>query len=254
MDNAYIFFVAALGLAIGSFLNCLIWRIYKNESILGRSACPHCLKKISWYDNIPLLSFLLLKARCRNCQKKISWQYPLVEFFTALLFVLVFFKNNESPQLFLLLLRDWLAIITLVIVFVYDWRWQLVPMIIVWPMIAVFFVLNLLLGAPLLSLLFFGLLGAVFFWLLYLFTSGRGMGEGDIWLGLLIGFLLPSTNLWLIAFMLAYFSGALIGLVLIYFGGKKWRSKIAFGPFLALGTTISLIYGEKIINWYLQGL
>jgi len=252
MDISYIFLVAIIGLVFGSFLNCLIWRIYKEESLWGRSACPNCFNKIAWHDNIPILSFIILKARCRHCRKNISWQYPLVEFFTALFFILSFLKNIDSPQLLLLLLRDWLAIIAFVVVFVYDWRWQLVPMLIVWPMILIVFIFNLFLGFPLQNLIFFGAIGATFFWLQYLITSGRGLGEGDIWLGLLIGVLLPQTGLWLLALILAYFSGALVGSSLILFGKKKWRAQIAFGPFLALGATISLIYGEKIVNWYLQ--
>jgi len=252
MDSYYIFLVVIIGLVFGSFINCLVWRLYKEESLMGSSACPNCFHQIAWYDNIPILSFIILRARCRHCQKKISWQYPLVEFFTALLFVIAFLKNNDSSQLLLLLLRDWLVIISFVVVFVYDWRWQLVPMLVVWPMIVIVFVLNLFLGLPFINLIIFGALGAAFFWCLYVATSGRGLGEGDIWLGLLIGVLLPKTELFVIALMLAYFTGAIVGLSLMLLGGKKWKTAIAFGPFLVFGATISLFYGEKIVSWYLQ--
>jgi len=252
METSYIFFVAIIGLVFGSFINCLVWRLYKEESIMGRSACPNCFHQIAWYDNIPLLSFIILRARCRHCQKKISWQYPLVEFFTALLFILTFFKNLDSPQLLLLLLRDWLVIITFVIVFIYDFRWQLVPMLVVWPITVIVFILNLFLGVPLINLIIFGALSAVFFWFIYVVTAGRGLGEGDIWLGLLIGVLLPQMRLLIIALMLAYFIGAVVGLSLILAKGKKWNTAIAFGPFLVLGATISLLYGERIASWYLQ--
>jgi len=83
-------FSLIFGLLIGSFINCLAWRLYKEETIFGRSYCPKCLKQILWHDNIPLLSFILLKGKCRSCSEKISWQYPLVELATGLLFYFSF--------------------------------------------------------------------------------------------------------------------------------------------------------------------
>ncbi len=133
MTFIFSIFAFLIGLVIGSFLNCLIWRLYKNETIGGRSYCPQCRQSIAWYDNIPVLSFFILRGKCRHCQKKISWQYPLVEIITAILFLFAFLNDLPLPQFSWLLLRDWLLIITLVIVFVYDWRWQLIPMTIIWP-------------------------------------------------------------------------------------------------------------------------
>ena len=185
MDYSFVVLSALMGLLIGSFLNCLIWRLYKNETISGRSYCPKCSNMIAWYDNIPLFSFLILRGRCRHCHKKISWQYPLVEFATSLLFALAFLKNISSPDLGILLARDWLIIASLMIVFVYDLRWQLVPMLIVWPVTGVVFILNLLLGFSWQSIVLSGLLGAAFFLIQYIVTKKRGLGEGDIWLGLL---------------------------------------------------------------------
>ena len=86
-------FIFFLGLIFGSFLNCLIWRLYKGETVLGRSYCPKCKKEIKWFDNIPVVSFFVLKKKCRFCNKKISWQYPLVEIITGLLFFLAFYFN-----------------------------------------------------------------------------------------------------------------------------------------------------------------
>src|SRR3989339_1478799 len=81
-----------LGLIIGSFLNCLVWRLHVGKTLGGRSQCTRCHKKIFWYDNIPVISFLVLKGRCRHCKKKISWQYPLVELATAILFTLAYLQ------------------------------------------------------------------------------------------------------------------------------------------------------------------
>lgn len=250
MEYFFGLFIVILGLVIGSFLNCLIWRLYKNESLLGRSYCPRCRRKISWYDNIPLLSFLFLRGRCRHCRKTISWQYPVVEAITALLFLLLWLKNLASPDFSLLIVRDWLVAITLIIVFVYDFRWQLVPMLVVWPMTALVFVLNLLLGFSFLELIIYGLIGAAFFLIQYIITKKKGLGEGDIWLGLFLGITFPSgANLFLVIF-LSYLIGALTSSLLLITKEKAWKSKIALGPFLALGAIITLIWGSGILNWY----
>jgi len=244
-------FVIIFGLIFGSFLNCLIWRLYKNETLGGRSYCPKCRKTIAWYDNIPLLSFALLGGRCRECRQKISWQYPLVELITAILFLLVFQIDAASPQLAILLLRDWLLVMTLVIIFVYDFRWQLVPLTVVWPMGIVIFILNLLLGFSWWALLSFAALGAAFFLAQYVLTKKRGVGEGDIWLGALLGLAFPSAGVLLLIMVIAYCSGSIVGLFLISRRKKDWQSRIALGPFLALAAIIALIWGERLINWYL---
>ncbi|MFA5109100.1 MAG: prepilin peptidase [Patescibacteria group bacterium] len=245
-------FVFIFGLIIGSFLNCLIWRLYKNETLGGRSYCPKCRQTIAWYDNIPLLSFCLLGGRCRHCQALISWQYPLVELATAVLFLLTFWADAASGQFSLLLLRDWLLIITFVIIFVYDFRWQLVPMAAVWPLGAAICGANLLLRLSWKALLFFAIIGAVFFLIQYLLTRKKGIGEGDIWLGALLGLSFPSAAEMLLILVLSYSFGAFIGLILLSLQKKGWKSQIAFGPFLALGAVITLIWGNRILAWYLQ--
>lgn len=245
-------FAFLIGLIIGSFLNCLIWRLYKEETITGRSYCPNCRKKISWYDNIPVLSFILLKAKCRHCRKKISWQYPVVELTTAILFLLSFLNSLNEYDFTLSLAKSWLLIITLTIIFVYDFRWQLIPMILVWPMCVVFFILNILIGFSWISVLISGLMAAAFFFIQYIITKKKGLGEGDIWLGLLLGLSFPSFSQLLLILVLSYSVGALVGIFLIKFKKESSKSKIALGPFLAFGAIITLIWGEKIINWYLN--
>ena len=114
------------GLIIGSFLNAVVYRLNAVESLLERSHCPHCKKKIRWFDNIPLLSFILLSAKCRDCGEKISWQYPLVELTTGIVFALVgnyfFFSFDSSSWL----LTDYYLVIfsLLFIVFVYDLKYM----------------------------------------------------------------------------------------------------------------------------------
>lgn len=251
----YLPFVFLFGLIIGSFLNCLIWRLYQDESLGGRSYCPNCRHKLSWHDNIPLLSFILLRGRCRYCQQKISWQYPLVELIVAILFVLSF--SNLANKVFFIstydfyftLLRDWLLIIVMTVIFVYDSRWQLIPMNFVWPVTAFLFLVNLFLKVPILELSLFGLAVAAFFLLQYLITKKKGIGEGDIWLGLLLGVSFPNTYHILLLLFIAYLSGALIGLIL---SATKKSKRIALGPFLAFGAIITLIWGDYLLSHFFR--
>lgn len=251
MTTIFIIFVVLIGLVIGSFLNCLIWRLYKNETIGGRSYCPQCRQKIAWYDNIPVLSFIILKAKCRHCHKPISWQYPLVEIVTAILFLLAFLKDAPSAQFTFLLIRDWLLIITLVIVFVYDFHWQLVPMTVIWPMCAVMFILNIFLGVSWVIVLISALASAAFFSAQYILTKRNGLGEGDIWLGFLLGLAFPDFSRLLAIMVISYGIGALISIILLLIKKKQRKSRIALGPFLASGAIITLIWGDQIISWYM---
>ncbi|MFA5886745.1 MAG: prepilin peptidase [Patescibacteria group bacterium] len=244
--------VFIFGLIIGSFLNCLIWRLYKNESLGGRSYCPHCRRPIAWYDNIPLISFIFLRGRCRQCQVAISWQYPLVELITAILFLLVWQRDSVSPDLLVLLLRDWFLIISLVIIFVYDFRWQLVPVALVCLMGGLVFILNLILGYAWFTLIVSALIGGAFFFIQYILTKKRGVGEGDIYLGIFLGLTFPNLVDLVAALLIAYFSGAIVSSFLVFYHRKAWQSRIALGPFLAIGAIITLIWGQEIISWYIN--
>ena len=251
MDTIFVVFAALVGLIIGSFLNCLVWRLYSNETLGGRSHCPRCQKMIAWFDNIPILSFLLLRGRCRSCHEKISWQYPLIEAATALFFALSFWQHAGDPLFGWLLARDWFMISILIVVFIYDLRWMLVPMTLIWLSMPVVIGINLLLGFAWWEIAITGIFGATFFLIQYLATSKRGLGEGDIWLGLLLGLTFPQLSQLITALILAYSSGSITALTLLAVGGKNWKSKIALGPFLAFGAIITLIYGQEIIAWYL---
>jgi prepilin signal peptidase PulO-like enzyme (type II secretory pathway) len=193
-----------------------------------------------------------LGGRCRQCQVKISWQYPLVELATAVLLVLTWQHDLASPQLFWLLWRDWLVIITLLIVFVYDFRWQLVPVSALWWLGGLVALINLVLGYSPISLLLYAVVGGGFFLLQYLLTNKRGVGEGDIWLGVFLGLVFPSAGESFLALLIAYIIGAVVGLSLVWSKHKDFQSRIALGPFLAIGAIITLIWGQMIIDWYLS--
>ena len=257
--------VFLLGLLVGSFLNCLIYRLWHKESFLkGRSYCPKCSHKLNWYDLIPVLSFLILRGKCRYCQKKISWQYPLVEISTALIFLLIFnfFRLSGVPLLagqFLNLLYYLLIACFLIIIFVYDLKHYIIPDKVVYPAILVsgiwylvsgiFF--NLYTKYEILNTVYTAIGAAVFFLFIVLVSQGKWMGLGDVKLVFLIGLLLGFPNI-LVALFLAFFIGAIIGIGLIIFSKKNLKSEIPFGPFLVGGTFIAVFFSQNLINWYLN--
>jgi len=241
-----------LGLIVGSFLNCVIYRLEENKSFLkGRSYCPHCKHILNWQDLIPLLSFLFLKGRCRYCQKPISLQYPLVELVTGLLFV-SFFIFHFSFFIFLIACF-------LIIIFVYDLRHYIIPDKIIYPAILVsgiwYLVSSIFLGLytkyEILNTIYSAFGAAAFFLLIVLISRGKWMGVGDIKLAFLMGLVLSPPKI-LVALFLAFFIGAIIGMGLIISGKKTLKSEVPFGPFLVTGTFIALFFGEKIIQWYLN--
>ncbi|MCX6760602.1 MAG: prepilin peptidase [Candidatus Nealsonbacteria bacterium] len=275
-----LFIVFILGTMVGSFLNCVIYRIEKEESFLkGRSYCPHCKHSLSWPDLIPVLSFLILKRKCRYCEKLISWQYPLVEISTGIIFVLIFasqlplmgssglFSNKIIFEEFLVFSsQNWLNLFYLIIiscflivVFVYDLKYLLIPDLIIYLAIGTTFLYRFLdiwkfnqlnfqmLINPLLSAFF----ASLFFLTLVLISKGKWMGIGDIYLAFLMGLILGWPNI-LLALMLAFFIGAIIGVGLIAGKKKNLKSEIPFGPFLVLGTFLAIFFGQNIIFWYLN--
>ncbi len=271
----FFIFVFAFGLIIGSFLNCLIWRLHKAETVLGRSYCPHCQHQLAWYDNVPVLSFALLRGRCRYCRKPISWQYPLVEMVTGVLFLTAFilelskiqltgdnFQSFPWGQASFQLVRDWFVIAVMMVIFIYDLRWYLILDKVTFPSMAIVILFNLFLefglsgGEAVLSWrnwLISGIIGGSFFLLQFIATKGKGIGGGDLRLGLLMGLILGWQGL-VVALFVAYFSGSIIGLSLIMAGKKQWGSKLPFGVFLAPATIVALFWGQPIWQWFSQWL
>jgi leader peptidase (prepilin peptidase) / N-methyltransferase len=244
-----IIFLTLLALALGSFANCLIWRLYVNKSIKGRSICPKCKHQLAWYDNIPLISFLLLKGKCRYCQKKISWQYFLVEFSLAILFILAWHLASDDIYLFIKLC---LAIFLLLIIFVFDLRYYLIPINLLLIMSPLIYLVNLLSGISWYLPLFFSLILIIFFLIQYIITNKKGIGEGDIWLGGSIGLMLAGWTELFIVILVSYLLGSLVGIVLMILKKKKWQSKLPLGVFLSFGTIISLFWADYLWAWFLQ--
>lgn len=258
-----IFFI--LGLIVGSFINVVVYRLNVAESfVVGRSKCPHCQTLIKWYDNIPLLSFIILKFRCRNCREKISFQYPLTEFFTGVVFAIIGVKyfNVTDVSTWTLTIYYLGATSALIAIFVYDFLYMEIPGLVLWPAVGWAIACNLLLDWNRLdlgnniwnSLIFSGTLAAfaafIFFFLLVAVSREKWMGMGDAYLVILLGLILGWPQI-LSALMLAFSIGAIFGVILIVAKKKKMESQIPFAPFLVLGALISLFFHSNIISWYL---
>jgi leader peptidase (prepilin peptidase)/N-methyltransferase len=241
------------GALIGSFLNVCILRLPKEESILTPgSHCPHCQNPIAFYDNIPLISYLILRGKCRHCGHSISIQYPLIEGITALGSLLLFLKFGISwSTLFYLSFVSALIVITLI-----DLSHQIIPDVISLPGIVVGFIGSLLLPQvsffnSMIGMLLGGgvlfLVATVYQWLF----KREGMGGGDVKLLAMIGAFLGWKAV-ILTILLSSLIGSITGVILIGLKGKDFKYAIPFGPFLSLGAVISLFYGDPLINWYLS--
>lgn len=256
--------VFLLGLAVGSFLNVVVYRMLHGDSFWkGRSKCPHCKKQIAWYDNVPLLSFVFLRGRCRWCGQKISWQYPMLELLTGMLFVwwLVagkfFFRLTRPPYqwvqpTFWLMMGVGLTSLTVADVF-----YGVLPDVFTVGLGVVAFLYRFALTVAgimkLTDFLLFvasGVGASLFFVALILLTRGKGMGWGDVKLAFAIGLILgwPKT---LVALMAAFLTGAVVGIILILIRKKTLKQSVPFGPFLVLGTILALVWGERLWQTYL---
>jgi leader peptidase (prepilin peptidase)/N-methyltransferase len=261
----YLFYIFTflLGTIIGSFINCLIYRLHENKTLGGRSFCPKCKHQIAWYDNIPVLSWVILRAKCRYCKKPISIQYPIVELTTGLLFALSYelpyvaeaMQGTQvtSYEINLFLFRDFLIISFMIVIFLYDLKYYLILDRITLPAIILFTAINLYLGMNWQNLLISGIIGGSFFLIQFLISRGKWIGGGDIRLGVLMGVILGWPML-MLAIFLAYIIGSVISVGLILGGKKKWSSKVPLGIFLTTATVITLFWGEVIWNWYWNSL
>ena len=256
------FFVFALGLCVGSFLNCVIYRLEQKKSLKGRSFCPRCEHKLCWKDLFPVFSFLFLGGKCRYCKAKISWQYPAVELVTAMIFLLISkYTINFTRANFVVylgLLFYFYIARALIIIFVYDLKHYIIPDKILFPAIFLTF-LNLIFNfkflpaqaGKILNCAAAAALASGFFLAVFLITKGRGMGFGDVKLATLMGLLLGFPNI-LVALFLDFFFGAIMGIILMVAKKKSLKSEIPFGPFLIAGTFLSLFWGSEIIQLYFK--
>ena len=247
------------GLAIGSFINALVYRLHaKKKWIRGRSICPKCKHQLAWHDLIPIISFVLLKGHCRYCHKKISLEYPLVELATAVIFIAIylstFFHIQPEPQLsiinYQLLINLFIASI-LIIVFIYDLKHYLILDKVIVPAIVIVFIANVFLNKSWLGMLISAFAISVFFLLQFLISKGKWIGLGDLRLGFFMGVVLGWPNA-LAALFLAYILGSIISVILVLIKAKNWQSQIPFACFLCPATFIVMLWGSQLLQWYLK--
>ena len=257
-----IVFISLLGLAVGSFLNVLVDRLPRSKSIVKeRSHCDKCKKTLKWYDLIPLFSFIILKGKCHYCSTPLSFYYPVVELTTGILFVVVlFFVGSINVINFINFIFYLFLIGSLIVVFFADLKYGIIPDKIIFPAIAVSFLYFLINHSPasptggslIINHLFSAVGASLFFLLLFLITKGKGMGFGDVKFAFLMGLILGFPNI-IVGLYVAFLTGAIIGCILILWRKKRvFGTAIPFGPFLVIGTLVSIFLGNFLFQNFLH--
>jgi prepilin signal peptidase PulO-like enzyme (type II secretory pathway) len=251
------------GLIVGSFLNCVIYRMSKEESFIsGHSYCPKCKHNLYFWDLFPVISYLFLGGKCRYCKEPISCQYPLVELLTASLLTFIYCTLGPVSGFlsygFFEIVFWWIMTSFFVIIFVFDWKYYLIPDEITYSAIilSIFWIIysfcaRAVSGGELLGFVLSAIGSSLFFFFLWFFSKGKAMGFGDVKLAFLIGLILGWPSI-LVGLFLAFALGAIIGLALIALKKKGFKSEVPFGPFLVVGTFVTAFFGEMIIKWYLS--
>ena len=238
-------------LCIGSFLNVCIYRIPESKSIISPgSMCPICGNPIKFYDNIPMLSFIILRAKCRNCNAYISLRYPLVEILTGFFALGVFIKfgsSIEAPIYFVF-------IATLLVITFIDIDHRIIPDVISLPGIVFFFIASLTISTISIIDSFIGILagGGILFAIAEIYwriTGKEGMGGGDVKLLAMIGALIGWQGV-LFTIFVSSLVGTIIGIIVMLIQGKNLKLAIPFGPFLSIGAVVYVFFGNEFINWY----
>jgi leader peptidase (prepilin peptidase)/N-methyltransferase len=249
-DASILVLATVIGLAIGSFLNVVIYRLPLGQSLLTPpSTCPSCRTRLRAVDNVPVLSWLALGGKCHHCKAPISPQYPLVEFVTGLLFLLITWVTPMGP----LLAARLILVVILITLFGIDLHHQILPNTITLPGIVIGFLfsvvgppgwINSLLGILLGAGILYGIAAAY-----YAVRREEGLGMGDVKMLAMIGAFLGWKAV-LVTLILSSFSGALVGIGLIAFSRGGMRLALPFGTFLSLGALAAMLVGEPLVTWY----
>ncbi len=245
----FIFFL--YGLIFGSFANVLIFRIPREESpIRPRSYCYQCRTQIRWYDNIPVISWCVLKGKCRKCKAAISYRYPLVELLTGVLFSLAYIQIGFHYYLIEVILFLFASVVCTFI----DFDHMILPDEFTLSGIVIGLLGALLNPERVFLEAFLGVLfGGGILWMLayiyYLISGKEGMGGGDIkllaWIGALVGWkAIPFV------IMCSAITGSVVGLLVALKSNEGFKTAIPFGPYLVLGAVLFIFYGQKIGEWY----
>ena len=242
--------IFVLGMVIGSFLNVVALRTVSGKKFYhGRSECMHCQSTINWFDNIPIFSFLILKGKCRSCNQSISLQYPLVEFVTGVVFMLLFIQNIDLQHQFIFLILSAILILISVIDILEKSIYQS-HLYILFALVIVFRIFLEPIGS-LIDLFYgpltFGGFLAVLRWIGGKIYKKEAMGIGDVKLAVVLGFML-SLKLAVVALYTSFISASIVGVYLIASKRKSERI-IPFAPFLSLGAITAYFFGQNIIYW-----
>ncbi|MDQ3347392.1 MAG: prepilin peptidase [Acidobacteriota bacterium] len=252
LDALRLTILSLLGLAVGSFLNVCVHRLPRGQSLVRPgSRCPQCGYELRWYDNIPVVSYLVLGGRCRACRKHIAVRYPALELATLALFLL---HGAVFGWTGLLAVRLLFAC-AMVVLFAIDLEHHLLPDAITLPGIAAGLLFSLLLPPGLVDALLGVLVGGGVLWLIgeayFRYSGQEGMGGGDVKMLAMIGAFL-GWKLVLVTLVLSSVAGSLIGVLVIAVkrGGMKYA--LPYGTFLALGALAASLAGDQLINWYVS--
>ena len=248
------FFV--LGTGVGSFVNMLLYRTAKRYGVLkskspkvgnkNRSFCDGCGRQLRWYENIPVVSWVIQKGKTRCCDNLLPRSYPMIELLMGGLFLVVYVGGHIGPPLQLLV---GLVIITmLVFAAVFDAKYMILPDFSTYILIGIAFLGVVFDEKNMIPYLLSAVAGAGFLGILYLLTKGKGMGLGDVKLAIFMGLFLGWPKI-VVAFYAAFIAGAMVGIILMAMGKiKKGKTMIPFGPFLILGVMVAWWWGEKIVK------
>ena len=250
-DIFWIVTAAAFGAVVGSFLNVCIYRLPRGRSIVWpASACPHCGRPLSWYENIPVVSYLVLRGRCRTCQEPIAVRYPIVEAVTAAMFAAAMWYYGPG----VLLASRVVFGCALIVLFAIDLEHHLLPNVITLPGLIVGFAFSLvaepgwfasLLGILLGGGVLFGIAEAY-----YRVRHEEGLGMGDVKMLAMIGAFI-GWKLTLVALMMASVAGSIVGVLLILTKRGDMKYALPFGTFLAIGAAVAATIGPSLLAWYL---
>ena len=239
------FAVFSFGIIIGSFINVVAVRRINEESFIGgRSKCPNCSQKISWYNNVPLLSFIFLKGHCRHCNQQISLQYPFIELFCAITTIALYDHQPNLPLFVCLVFIGYLLIIVSLIDWLskniyFDHLALLLAAMMLFLILSDQLSMNILFGAAIFGgfFLFLRIIG----WYIY---KREAVGVGDIQLGIILGMPLTWQDV-VLTLYITFISASFVGLYQLYQRQQK-NAEIALIPFISLGFMLSLLYGSQI--------
>ncbi|MGY0693078.1 prepilin peptidase [Virgibacillus sp. FSP13] len=250
MDTSLIFLFFLLGLIFGSFFNVVGLRLPTKQPFANdRSICPQCKQTLSWYELIPVLSFLLQRGKCRHCQAKISPMYPIIEIATGFLFACSYVLIGLHLELIMALL----LMSMLIIILVADITYMLIPDKLLLFFLPLFIVMRYVKPLePWWSAIVGALIGLAVIAIVILISRG-GMGAGDMKLFGVLGIVLGMQKV-LLAFFFACVFGALIGMLLLLFKVIERKQPIPFGPYIVVATIVTYFFGDSLLNWYFNFL